>query len=176
MPAATAAADATSLVLIHSGNHVWLQKQQQEQQLYWLQSKQQLWASCSSPTRFPSSTVYSVIISYIFTSLTHSPDEPQVEGAWDEGGRSPSIWDTFSQQPGHTYGNATGNVAADHFHQYQQDIKLMLALGVKHYRCAGDFAGSIPRTCTISWCHWSPFGTHACSSVSMQQLVVNCWC
>jgi hypothetical protein len=62
----------------------------------------------------------------------------QVEGAWDEGGRSPSIWDTFSQQPGHTYGNATGNVAAGHFHQYEQDIKLMLALGVKHYRCASS--------------------------------------
>lgn len=67
----------------------------------------------------------------------------QVEGAWDEGGRSPSIWDTFSQEPGHTYNNATGNVAADHYHQYQQDIKLMLALGIKHYRCAQQATKSL---------------------------------
>lgn len=68
----------------------------------------------------------------------------QVEGAWDEGGRSPSIWDTFSQQPGHTYGNATGNVAAEHYHQYQQDIKLMLALGVKHYRLSLSWSRILP--------------------------------
>eukprot|EP00878_Enallax_costatus_P008466 GHUV01008850.1.p1 GENE.GHUV01008850.1~~GHUV01008850.1.p1 ORF type:complete len:152 (+),score=43.41 GHUV01008850.1:410-865(+) len=58
----------------------------------------------------------------------------QVEGGWNEGGRSPSIWDTFSQTPGNVFGNHTGNLAADHYHLYKQDIKLMVALGVKHYR------------------------------------------
>lgn len=32
----------------------------------------------------------------------------QVEGAWNMGGRSPSIWDTFSQVPGNIKNNDTG--------------------------------------------------------------------
>jgi beta-glucosidase len=58
----------------------------------------------------------------------------QVEGAVNEDGRGPSIWDTFSHTPGKVVGGATGDVADDHYHRYKQDVQLMKALGVKSYR------------------------------------------
>ena len=58
----------------------------------------------------------------------------QVEGAVNEDGRGPSIWDTFSHIPGKVVNNATGDVADDHYHRYKEDVQLMKALGVKSYR------------------------------------------
>ena len=58
----------------------------------------------------------------------------QVEGAAAEDGRKPSVWDTFSHTPGRTYHGDTGDVACDHYHRYEDDVKLMADLGVKHYR------------------------------------------
>lgn len=58
----------------------------------------------------------------------------QVEGAVNEDGRGPSIWDTFSRIPGKVVNNATGDVADDHYHRYKEDVQLMKALGVKAYR------------------------------------------
>ncbi|MEO5904202.1 MAG: GH1 family beta-glucosidase [Gemmatimonadaceae bacterium] len=58
----------------------------------------------------------------------------QVEGAVNEDGRGPTIWDTFSHTPGKTVNGATGDIADDHYHRYKQDVQLMKALGVKAYR------------------------------------------
>ncbi|WP_420168818.1 GH1 family beta-glucosidase [Streptomyces violaceoruber] len=58
----------------------------------------------------------------------------QVEGAAAEQGRTPSIWDTFSHTPGRVLGGDTGDVAADHFHRYRDDVALMKRLGLKAYR------------------------------------------
>ena len=58
----------------------------------------------------------------------------QVEGAVNEDGRGPSIWDTFSHTPGKVVNNATGDVADDHYHRYKEDVQLMKSLGVKCYR------------------------------------------
>jgi beta-glucosidase len=58
----------------------------------------------------------------------------QIEGAVREGGRSPSIWDTFSSTPGKVLGGDTGEVADDHYHRYQDDVRLLADLGVTHYR------------------------------------------
>ncbi|WP_263382335.1 GH1 family beta-glucosidase [Granulicella arctica] len=58
----------------------------------------------------------------------------QVEGAVNEEGRGPSIWDIFSHTPGKTHGGDTGDVADDHFHRYKEDIQLMKDLGLKCYR------------------------------------------
>ena len=58
----------------------------------------------------------------------------QVEGAVNEDGRAPSVWDTFSRTPGKVVNNATGDVANDHYHRYKEDVQLMKALGVKTYR------------------------------------------
>src|SRR5471030_3070099 len=55
----------------------------------------------------------------------------QVEGAVKEGGRGPSIWDTFSHTPGKTHNGDTGDVATDSYHRYKEDIALMKSLGLK---------------------------------------------
>ena len=58
----------------------------------------------------------------------------QVEGAVSEGGRTPSIWDTFSATPGRVRGGDTGEVACDHYHRYADDVALMRDLGLGAYR------------------------------------------
>ncbi|AZZ95214.1 beta-glucosidase [Hahella sp. KA22] len=58
----------------------------------------------------------------------------QIEGAANEGGRGPSIWDTFSHTPGKTVNGETGDVACDHYHRYQEDVDLIAGLGVDAYR------------------------------------------
>jgi beta-glucosidase len=58
----------------------------------------------------------------------------QIEGAVDEGGRGPSIWDTFSRVPGAVKNGETGDVACDHYHRYAEDVRLMRDLGVNAYR------------------------------------------
>lgn len=58
----------------------------------------------------------------------------QIEGAVDEDGRAPSIWDTFARTPGAIDGGDTGDVACDHYHRWPEDIALMRELGVDSYR------------------------------------------
>ena len=58
----------------------------------------------------------------------------QVEGAAEEDGRKPSVWDTFSHQPGKVAKGQTGDVSVDQYHRFPQDIQLMKSLGVKAYR------------------------------------------
>jgi len=65
----------------------------------------------------------------------------QIEGAASEDGRGNSIWDTYSQSPGKIADGSSGDVAADHYHRFKDDIQLMAALGAKAYR----FSISWPR-------------------------------
>ncbi len=58
----------------------------------------------------------------------------QIEGAVDEDGRSPSIWDTFSHTPGKVLHGDTGDIACDHYHRLEEDLALLENLGVKGYR------------------------------------------
>jgi beta-glucosidase len=58
----------------------------------------------------------------------------QIEGAVEEDGRSPSIWDTFSHTEGKVLNGDTGDVADDHYHRYEEDVALMADLGVGYYR------------------------------------------
>ncbi|MEU2549117.1 GH1 family beta-glucosidase [Streptomyces roseolus] len=58
----------------------------------------------------------------------------QIEGAVAEGGRTPSIWDTFSHTPGKVAGGDTGDIACDHYHRYRTDVTLMSHLGIQAYR------------------------------------------
>ncbi len=65
----------------------------------------------------------------------------QIEGAAREGGRGPSIWDTFSHTPGKVQRGETGDVACDHYHRWREDVALMAELGLPAYR----FSLSWPR-------------------------------
>jgi beta-glucosidase len=58
----------------------------------------------------------------------------QVEGAANEGGRGPSVWDVFSHLPGKIHNGDTGDVADDSYHLYKEDVRLLKNLGVGAYR------------------------------------------
>lgn len=58
----------------------------------------------------------------------------QVEGAVSEDGRGPSIWDTFTAEPGRIADNSSAEVAADHYHRVDEDVALMQRLGTGGYR------------------------------------------
>ncbi|MEV4825707.1 GH1 family beta-glucosidase [Micromonospora sp. NPDC049274] len=73
----------------------------------------------------------------------------QIEGAAKEDGRGESVWDTFSRVPGRTRNGDTGDVAADHYHRYAEDLDLMRELGLRSYRFS------------ISWPRVQPDGTGA---------------
>ena len=65
----------------------------------------------------------------------------QVEGAHDADGKGLSNWDVYSHLPGTTYMGTNGDVAADHYHRFKEDVALMAELGMKSYR----FSVSWPR-------------------------------
>lgn len=58
----------------------------------------------------------------------------QIEGAADEDGRTPSVWDTFCGRPGAIADGSNGDVACDHYHRCDDDLALMSELGVDAYR------------------------------------------
>ena len=58
----------------------------------------------------------------------------QVEGAVHDAGRGESIWDRFAHTPGAIHNNENGDIACDHFHRFQDDIRLMKELGYSAYR------------------------------------------
>jgi beta-glucosidase len=58
----------------------------------------------------------------------------QIEGAWNEDGKGESIWDRFSHTPGKVQQGDTGDVACDHYHRWQADVRLMQTIGLKAYR------------------------------------------
>lgn len=58
----------------------------------------------------------------------------QIEGAVDEDGRGPSIWDTFSRRPSAVLRGDTGDIACDHYHRWEEDLDLLADLGVDSYR------------------------------------------
>jgi beta-glucosidase len=58
----------------------------------------------------------------------------QVEGAWNEDGKGPSIWDTYAHTAGKIKSGHTGNVANDHYRRYAEDVALMRSIGANAYR------------------------------------------
>ena len=68
----------------------------------------------------------------------------QIEGAWKEDGRGVSIWDTFSHTPGKTANGDTGDIAADHYHRWKEDIALMSELGIQAYRFSTAWPRILP--------------------------------
>ncbi|GAQ10489.1 beta-glucosidase 1B [Aspergillus lentulus] len=68
----------------------------------------------------------------------------QIEGAVDEDGRGPSIWDTFCKLPGKIAGGASGEVACDSYHRTHEDIALLKECGAKAYRFSISWSRVIP--------------------------------
>jgi beta-glucosidase len=93
-------------------------------------------ASLTDPTRFPRDFRWGLATAAY-----------QIEGAATEGGRGPSIWDTFAHTPGRTRHGDTGDVACDHYHRWESDLDLLEAIGVTDYRMS------------VSWTRLQPTGT-----------------
>ena len=70
----------------------------------------------------------------------------QIEGAAREGGRGPSIWDTFANVDHLTLNGDNGDIACDHYHRWADDLDLMASLGISHYRLS------------LSWVRLQPTG------------------
>jgi len=69
--------------------------------------------------------------SFLFGVATSSY---QIEGAAQEDGRGPSIWDTFCAEPGRILDGTNGDVACDHYHLWPRDLDLIKSLGAGAYR------------------------------------------
>jgi beta-glucosidase len=78
-----------------------------------------------------------------------------VEGAWNEDGKGPSIWDTFAHIAGHIINGESGDVAVDHYHRYIEDVLLMEELGLDAYRFS------------IAWTRILPGGTGAVNQAGL---------
>ncbi|XP_052140811.1 beta-glucosidase 5 [Oryza glaberrima] len=77
---------------------------------------------------------------FVFGSATSSY---QYEGGFDEDGRSPSNWDIFTHQ-GKMPGRSTADVAADGYHKYKDDLKLMVDTNLEAYRLSISWSRIIP--------------------------------
>eukprot|EP00924_Labyrinthula_sp_SR-Ha-C_P007385 snap_masked-scaffold_24-processed-gene-1.18-mRNA-1 protein AED:0.02 eAED:0.02 QI:0/-1/0/1/-1/1/1/0/1470 len=68
----------------------------------------------------------------------------QIEGAWNEDGKGPSIWDDFVRVPGNVVNGDTGDVACDHYHRYEEDVQHMKDLGINAYRFSVAWTRIVP--------------------------------
>ena len=66
----------------------------------------------------------------------------QIEGAWDEDGRTPSVWDTMSDWKVNK--NENPHTACDHYHHWKEDVEIMKNLGLKAYRFSISWSRVIP--------------------------------
>lgn len=78
---------------------------------------------------------------FVFGTATASY---QVEGAAREGGRTPSIWDTMSHEPGRIVGGDTGDVACDQYHRWPEDLEIIRTLGLDAYRFSISWSRVLP--------------------------------
>ncbi len=84
----------------------------------------------------------------------------QIEGAWDADGKGPSVWDEFTHGRGplglrRIKDGATGDVATDSYHRFEEDIALVAAMGFGAYRFS------------ISWPRVMPDGTGAVNAAGL---------
>ncbi len=68
----------------------------------------------------------------------------QIEGAWNEDGRGPCIWDTFCRQRGRIRTRESGETAADHYHRWAEDVELMSRIGINAYRFSISWTRILP--------------------------------
>ncbi|KAF5183150.1 Beta-glucosidase, partial [Thalictrum thalictroides] len=68
------------------------------------------------------------------------------EGAYNEDGRGPSIWDTYTHEhPEKVRKGGNGDVANDHYHRYKEDVALMKDMGMDAYRFSISWSRILPK-------------------------------
>jgi len=68
----------------------------------------------------------------------------QVEGAYRDDGRGPSIWDHFSNRKNRIEDGSNGNVACEFYYRYEQDIALAKSLNLTNFRFSISWTRIIP--------------------------------
>uniref|UniRef100_A0A803T6E3 Lactase n=1 Tax=Anolis carolinensis TaxID=28377 RepID=A0A803T6E3_ANOCA len=71
----------------------------------------------------------------------------QIEGAWRADGKGLSIWDQFAHTPLKINNDENGDIACDSYHKIEEDVAMLKAIKVTHYRFS------------ISWPRVLPDGT-----------------
>ncbi|CAN0898440.1 Beta-glucosidase 24 [Linum grandiflorum] len=69
----------------------------------------------------------------------------QYEGAAAEGGKGPSIWDTFTKIPGKISDGGSGSVALDEYHRYKEDVQIMNDMSLDAFRLSISWSRILPR-------------------------------
>ncbi|WVZ09880.1 hypothetical protein V8G54_014410 [Vigna mungo] len=79
----------------------------------------------------------------------------QVEGAANEDGRKPSIWETFSYSGNGNMFADDEDVVCDQHHKYKEDFQLMANMGLEAYRFSILWSRIIPGIeAHITLYHW----------------------
>lgn len=68
----------------------------------------------------------------------------QIEGSPLADGAAPSIQHRFAHTPGNTVDGATGDLAADHYRRYRDDVALMRELGLGAYQFSVPWSRVVP--------------------------------
>ena len=67
----------------------------------------------------------------------------QIEGS-SFGDCGTSHWDTFAATPGNTARAENGSIACDHYHRFEEDLDLIAAANLDHYRFSVSWARVLP--------------------------------
>lgn len=78
------------------------------------------------------------------TELGVSTSAYQVEGAWNLGGRTESVWDVFAHTPGKIRDGTSGDVACDHYHRWEEDVDYAEWLGARAFRFSFSWTRLLP--------------------------------
>ncbi|XP_004295228.1 PREDICTED: beta-glucosidase 12-like [Fragaria vesca subsp. vesca] len=69
----------------------------------------------------------------------------QFEGAANEGGRGPCVWDAFTHKyPEKIKDRSSGDMAADQYHRYKEDVKMLKEMGWDAYRFSISWSRLLP--------------------------------
>ena len=72
----------------------------------------------------------------------------QIEGAWNEDGKGPSIYDIITHIVPALFHNKTGDVACDSYHKYKEDVEILKDCGAKAYRFSIAWSRVLPNGTT----------------------------